>query len=373
METPENGRTVNSPTHQVGTTIRYACNEGYAMSGDSAMLCRIDGEWYPSTPPTCTARDCGEFGSIQHADVFQDNSFTERNHYGSVVHVTCDEGKTLVGSPTVECQSDGQWGARPTCVVLQCPPYPNTNSPCMSNSGMFDDYLYIHCDDAIATRFGPELAECVSGQWDTTDMGCLCDCIIPEPNSNFVTFTNLNSHDNLAHATALEWTCNTGTSKHPSVNVVCIDGQLRVEENDNVIILANYTSPIDINEIIHAICILTSTTSTTTPTTLTSTTTPTSLTSTRTQTSLTSTTIETSLTSTIKQTSIRHTPDDNSNSTINTVLNNTTTKNSDNSKLYDISTTEHSIEKLNSGAFCLGCACSMYLCFIHFWFLKIYY
>ncbi|XP_060563574.1 complement receptor type 2-like [Ruditapes philippinarum] len=84
--------TQNTPTYNVGTIIQFACNEGYAMSGQNTMQCRIDGEWLPSTPPTCTVMDCGEFGSIQNADLFQDSASTERNHYSSVVQVTCLNG-----------------------------------------------------------------------------------------------------------------------------------------------------------------------------------------------------------------------------------------------------------------------------------------
>ncbi|XP_060584990.1 E-selectin-like [Ruditapes philippinarum] len=213
VETPENGRLENTPTYEVGTVIQFACNEGHAMSGQNKMLCRIDGEWLPSTPPTCTARDCGEFGSIQDADLFQDNSYIERNHYGSVVQVTCLDGTTLIGPSQVRCQANGEWGLRPTCEDVQCPPYPNTNSPCISELQTFGVYLFINCKEDVSTHFGPNAAECISGQWDTTEMGCLCDCIIPEFNYSPITFTTLNSHGNLAHATALEWTCHTGRSK----------------------------------------------------------------------------------------------------------------------------------------------------------------
>ncbi|XP_060563587.1 uncharacterized protein LOC132722975 [Ruditapes philippinarum] len=248
VETPENGRVENTPTYEVGTIIQFACNEGYAMSGQNKMLCRIDGEWLPSTPPICTAKDCGEFGSIQDADLFQDNSYIERNHYGSVVEVTCLDGTTPIGPSQVKCQANGEWGLRPTCEDVPCPPYPNTDSPCISELQTFGVYLFINCKENVATHFGPNAAECISGQWDTTEMGCLCDCILPEYNSSSLTLNGLNGHGNLPHATMLDWTCHDTSDKSSLKLVMCLDGKFNIQDDqDNDII---YSNPSDFTRII---------------------------------------------------------------------------------------------------------------------------
>ncbi|XP_053375970.1 sushi, von Willebrand factor type A, EGF and pentraxin domain-containing protein 1-like isoform X1 [Mercenaria mercenaria] len=269
VEPPENSQIVDTPTNEVGTVIQFACDEGYDMSGQSTMTCRTDGNWLPSVPPTCIAKDCGEFGSIQYADTFQDNSEVERNRYGSVVEVTCQNGRVLTGPPRVKCGANGQWGVRPTCEILQCPAYPNINSSCIKAAELSGDFYFILCKEGVSTRAGPDAAECVSGEWDSTEMACLCDCVIPEYDSSLLTISNLNSFGNLPHVTALEWTCNGGSSTSSIDNVVCIDGKLRAEKDGQEIIISNFSNPSDINRIIMSeICVLPTTESSTTTTSI---------------------------------------------------------------------------------------------------------
>lgn len=226
---PENGKILNTPNNEVGTSINFACNEGYDISGANTMLCRTDGLWSPATPPVCTAKDCGEFGSIQYASVFQENSEGERNHYGSVAEVTCQYGRVLNGPPRVKCEANGQWGERPTCELLQCPPYPNSNASCVSQSILRGDFYFLVCKDDISTRTGDDLAQCIQGQWDTVEMACFCDCKVHDYDSSLINVVNLNQFGNLPHHQKLEWKC-LGRSSAPQNNYViqCTDGKLEV-------------------------------------------------------------------------------------------------------------------------------------------------
>ncbi|XP_053375977.1 uncharacterized protein LOC123533679 isoform X1 [Mercenaria mercenaria] len=256
VKPPENGYVVNKPTNEVGTSIKFACNVGHDISGADLMRCRTDGKWSPSAPPTCIPKDCGEFGSIQYADTFQDTTEIERNHYGSVTEVTCRNGRVLNGPPRIRCEADGQWSDRPTCEFLDCPQYPNTNASCVKHSVLSGEFYFLICKEEISTKTGPSAAECISGAWDSLEMACFCDCVIPNYDTNVI-ITNLNSFDNLPHDTTLEWTCTGGSSKSSVERIICIDGILKAEKDGKEITAANYSNPSDINRsLMHELCIL---------------------------------------------------------------------------------------------------------------------
>ncbi|XP_045171388.2 uncharacterized protein LOC123533679 isoform X2 [Mercenaria mercenaria] len=256
VKPPENGYVVNKPTNEVGTSIKFACNVGHDISGANLMTCRTDGKWSPSVPPTCTPKDCGEFGSIQYADTFQDNTEIERNHYGSVTEVTCQNGRVLNGPPRIRCEADGQWSDRPTCEFLKCPQYPNINASCVKKSSLFGNFYFLLCKEEISTRIGPDAAECISGAWDSLEMACFCDCVVPYYDTNVI-LTNLNKFDNLPHDTTLEWTCKVGSPKSSVERIICIDGILKAEKDGKELMVANYSNPSDINRsLMHELCIL---------------------------------------------------------------------------------------------------------------------
>ncbi|XP_053375975.1 E-selectin-like isoform X3 [Mercenaria mercenaria] len=228
---PENGEITNNPTNEVGTKLTFSCNEGFDLSGHNELLCRTDGEWSPSSAPACDAKDCGEFSSIQHGETFQDNSEVGRNLYGSIVVVTCQYGYFLNGPREVKCGADGQWGNRPTCEFMTCPPYPNTNSTCIEQSTVLGQFYFILCKEGhniSVTRTGPDSSECLSSGWETLDMACYCDCYV-KTTLNLVKISNLNSKGYLPHGHQLQWTCDSDGRKSTSADVTCTDGTLLVE------------------------------------------------------------------------------------------------------------------------------------------------
>ncbi|XP_060571346.1 sushi, von Willebrand factor type A, EGF and pentraxin domain-containing protein 1-like isoform X2 [Ruditapes philippinarum] len=226
VETPENGKVVNVPTYRVGTTIQFECNEGYDMVGSSnKMLCRIDGNWLPLEPPVCNIKMCGEFGSIQFGETFQDNSYIIRNGYGSITEVTCDEGYIIKGSPHVKCRADGTWGTKPTCELSTCPPYPGLSSSCIRDANPFGPYLFINCrDDVPVTKTGPAQAECISGAWDYLNLACYCHCKV-EADSQTMSLQNV-VNGYLVHDKTLEWSCKNGYEKKMPDTFHCFDGNL---------------------------------------------------------------------------------------------------------------------------------------------------
>lgn len=237
---PENGQiATDSPTYEVGSSLTFSCDVGHDMTGESSLTCLVNGLWSPATvAPTCNAKDCGDFGPIQYANTFQDSSDVERNHYGSIVVVTCKTGYVVDGSPSVSCLANGQWGARPTCVPMTCSLYPNTDSSCMASTRILGQLYHILCKsgaDVSVTRLGADNAECLNTGWDTLDMACFCDCYVNVA-SNILTFNNLNTNGFLPHGEDLQWTCNKpATRSSSSLSASCADGIMRVQGANAVV------------------------------------------------------------------------------------------------------------------------------------------
>ncbi|XP_053389459.1 beta-2-glycoprotein 1-like [Mercenaria mercenaria] len=226
VKTPDNGRVVNTPTNEVGTSINFVCNEGYDMNGASNMVCRTDGQWSPKSPPKCQIKMCGEFGSIQHASVFQNIINSVKNGYGSIVEVTCNTNYILKGSPSVMCQANGTWGDKPTCEQSQCPSYPGLNSSCIKHAEPAGNFFYIFCrEDVPVTRTGPDATECISGKWDNTEMACYCNCKV-EADTNLVSLKNAINGGYIDHTETLDWSCKMGSTKVTTSARDCYDGNV---------------------------------------------------------------------------------------------------------------------------------------------------
>ncbi|XP_045174486.2 complement receptor type 2-like [Mercenaria mercenaria] len=227
VKTPDNGRVVNTPTNEVGTSINFECNEGYDMNGASNMVCRTDGQWSPKSPPKCQIKMCGEFGSIQYATLFQNTIDSVKNGYGSIVEVTCNKNYVLKGSPRVMCQANGYWGDKPTCEQSQCPPYPGLNSSCIKEAEPSGSFFFLVCRvDVPVTKTGPDAAECISGKWDNTEMACYCNCKV-EADTNLVSLKNAIDGGYIDHTQTLDWSCKKGSTKvTTSEKDVCNDGNV---------------------------------------------------------------------------------------------------------------------------------------------------
>ena len=156
-------------------------------------MSRSDGKWRPSmcTVPTCKPVNCGDFGNINNAHVFQTNGDGMLNDLGSVVTITCKgsvvtitckAGYMIQGSNSVTCNADGRWGVKPDCVKSSCDVHPATKTKCVEKSDFSVDgsMLTLLCKETSAslsvTKVGMGTAICIDNQWDELNMGCFCDC-----------------------------------------------------------------------------------------------------------------------------------------------------------------------------------------------------
>ncbi|NXF12212.1 CR2 protein, partial [Smithornis capensis] len=108
--------------YRVGTQVKLACDEGFALRGSDLTTCEADLTWAPPLPFCDKA--CGpppEISSGGHSD-----AVGKEFPYGAKVTYTCVEGLSLIGNKSIYCTSDdGEnlvWsGTAPECKVVRCP------------------------------------------------------------------------------------------------------------------------------------------------------------------------------------------------------------------------------------------------------------
>ncbi|XP_063092103.1 CUB and sushi domain-containing protein 2 isoform X4 [Cavia porcellus] len=94
-----------------GSSVTYACLEGYQLSLPAVLTCEGNGSWTGELPQ-CFPVFCGDPGVPPHGRR-EDRGFS----YRSSVSYSCHPPLVLVGSPRRFCQSDGTWsGTQPSCI-----------------------------------------------------------------------------------------------------------------------------------------------------------------------------------------------------------------------------------------------------------------
>ncbi|XP_039692963.1 CUB and sushi domain-containing protein 2 isoform X4 [Pteropus medius] len=105
-----NGKVVGSD-FMWGSSVTYACLEGYQLSLPAVLTCEGNGSWTGELPQ-CFPVFCGDPG-VPPRGKREDRGFS----YRSSVSFSCQPPLVLVGSPRRFCQSDGTWsGTQPSCI-----------------------------------------------------------------------------------------------------------------------------------------------------------------------------------------------------------------------------------------------------------------
>uniref|UniRef100_A0A8C5D222 CUB and Sushi multiple domains 1 n=1 Tax=Gouania willdenowi TaxID=441366 RepID=A0A8C5D222_GOUWI len=105
-----------------GSVLQYTCLPGALRVGNSTRHCQEDGTW-SGPPPYCTGRNnavsCGNPGTPAHGKIIFSDGIT----FGSSVAYACWEGFKTSGLTTRHCTTNGTWtGQPPDCTVIQCGP-----------------------------------------------------------------------------------------------------------------------------------------------------------------------------------------------------------------------------------------------------------
>ncbi|XP_072466206.1 CUB and sushi domain-containing protein 2 isoform X1 [Notamacropus eugenii] len=105
-----NGKIVGSD-FMWGSSVTYACLEGYQLSLPAVLTCEGNGSWSGELPQ-CFPVFCGDPGVPPYGRR-EDRGFS----YRSSVSYSCPPPLVLVGSSRRFCQSDGTWsGTQPSCI-----------------------------------------------------------------------------------------------------------------------------------------------------------------------------------------------------------------------------------------------------------------
>uniref|UniRef100_A0A1A7X820 Sushi, von Willebrand factor type A, EGF and pentraxin domain containing 1 n=2 Tax=Iconisemion striatum TaxID=60296 RepID=A0A1A7X820_9TELE len=139
--------------------VKYKCDEGYRLSGDTTLVCQSDGLW-DKPPPRCDIISCDPPEDISHGFV-NGSSF----NYNDVVEYVCFHGYQVVGDPVLQCSSQGVWvGSVPRCQPCVCPPPELQFGRVIGNGHACGNQVQFQCDGGYR-RLGPAQALCEKGVW----------------------------------------------------------------------------------------------------------------------------------------------------------------------------------------------------------------
>ncbi|XP_059002858.1 P-selectin isoform X2 [Mustela lutreola] len=166
-------------------TCRFACDEGFSLSGPQVLDCTPSGHWTGSAP-TCEAIKCPELFAPERGSLACSDTHKELG-VGSTCRFSCNKGLKLEGSSHVECTASGKWTAPPptcegtvtarTSEAVRCPalitPEQGTMS-CRHHLGNFglNTTCYFGCKAGF-TLMGDSARRCrPSGQWTGGTPAC---------------------------------------------------------------------------------------------------------------------------------------------------------------------------------------------------------
>ncbi|KAL4228764.1 hypothetical protein ACF0H5_011806 [Mactra antiquata] len=189
LEAPENGDVIYNSNTLYGSTVDYKCNDGYIVNGLSTRTCLHTRQW-SDVAPSCDRVDCGE------RPVLEDGYITDsspRTTLDSEVFYECDTGYKMMGTRIVHCLTTGQWSQLPTCRIEDCGRlvHPD-NGEVIVQGHVFGDSALYQCDVGYR-MIGVPTRQCQSnGEWSGIQPFCqIVDCgPIQPPENGFIEHTS---------------------------------------------------------------------------------------------------------------------------------------------------------------------------------------
>uniref|UniRef100_A0A8C4PXD7 Sushi domain-containing protein n=1 Tax=Eptatretus burgeri TaxID=7764 RepID=A0A8C4PXD7_EPTBU len=168
---PAHGILMHNDGHTFGSSVVYACLDGYRMSGLASRVCSANGTW-TGTLPTCTVIGCGDPGIPSHGlrtgDVFT---------FGHTVSYSCIPGYYTEHGVMVRrtCNSDEQWsGHLPLCKAIHCPPPTAISHGHIKGTGLsWGSSISYSCSAGYELSFPVELRCEGNGTWIGSVPQCL--------------------------------------------------------------------------------------------------------------------------------------------------------------------------------------------------------
>lgn len=161
------------------STCNFICKEGFSMLGSSSVLCTTPGQW-SEIPPTCEAIQC-DYPTAPENGAMDCSSDWERLPYNATCDFICNEGYSLVGDPSVHCVIPEQWSAEtPYCEAVRCerPEQPENGSmSCFTDEEVqpYHSTCDFGCDEGFTMVGSPSIQCSATGQW--TEMPPKCEAV----------------------------------------------------------------------------------------------------------------------------------------------------------------------------------------------------
>ncbi|XP_054240372.1 E-selectin [Indicator indicator] len=154
----------------------FHCSEGYVLDGPSSTECTAQGQW--SEPaPKCKTVTCPALEKPAHGAVNCSHPSAELT-WGTTCEFTCEEGFTLTGPATLQCESSGVWDKQqPSCAAVRCEAVARPEGGFVTCDHVAADLTYrsrcdFHCSEGYVLD-GPSSTECTAqGQWSEPAPKC---------------------------------------------------------------------------------------------------------------------------------------------------------------------------------------------------------
>ncbi|XP_071343767.1 P-selectin isoform X2 [Trachinotus anak] len=208
-----------------GSRCNFTCQEGYYLTGDSALTCLASGQWSKPTP-TCAVVQCNSLEAPPHASVQCQDPLGVYS-YGSICSVQCEEGFDLIGANITKCSSSGDWShTLPVCQAKKCPTLNPTTHGSLSCSDPHGEFSFgSRCTSACEEGFllnGTADTECTSqGTWSIDIPRCSakrCPILNSPPHGSF--FCS-DPHGEFSFGSRCTSTCEDGFLLNGTANTDC--------------------------------------------------------------------------------------------------------------------------------------------------------
>uniref|UniRef100_A0A674NBB4 CUB and Sushi multiple domains 2 n=1 Tax=Takifugu rubripes TaxID=31033 RepID=A0A674NBB4_TAKRU len=183
---PVNGSVHSLTGTKLGSTLRFSCDQGYRLIGQSSATCTRTAQGihqWNAPVPLCQVMSCGmPVPPVNGSIVGQDFSLGARAAY------QCNPGFRLAGSvpSSVICQESGKWShteAPPRCLPVTCPDIGHSAVEhgrwrlIYGTQNQYDAIMMLVCDPGYYYK-GQRIIRCqVNGTWNYPDPRPVCESI----------------------------------------------------------------------------------------------------------------------------------------------------------------------------------------------------
>lgn len=165
---------VNSTDTILGTVLHFTCDNGYSLVGTSSIQCQKDGQW-SGVFPLCLLIN---IDCGDPGTPLHSVKFYSNTTLGSVISFSCLSGYMLVGVTSIQCNSDGKWSdALPRCLPTDCgdPGEPLFGRRELSNTTYRSTVNYTCVNSTYYLLEGSATRQCLAnGSWS----GSLPSCVL---------------------------------------------------------------------------------------------------------------------------------------------------------------------------------------------------